>query len=63
MVQRDIDAIVAGHVCLDIIPGFNPDHHYTRDEVFTPGKLGEVGKVAVCTGGPVSNTGIGLVKW
>ncbi len=62
MVQRDIDAIVAGHVCLDIIPGFNPDHHYTRDEVFTPGKLVEVGKVAVCTGGPVSNTGIGLVK-
>ena len=31
---REIDVIVAGHVCLDIIPGFNPDHHYKVEEVF-----------------------------
>jgi len=62
MTIRSIDVIVAGHVCLDIIPGFDPEHKYTVDEVFAPGKLVEVGGVAISTGGPVSNTGIGLAK-
>ena len=62
METREIDVIVAGHVCLDIIPGFNPDHQYKVEEVFSPGKLVEVQKVAISTGGPVSNTGIGIAK-
>ena len=60
--KRPIDVVIAGHVCLDIIPGFPAGQTYHRDDVFTPGKLVEVEDAAVSTGGPVSNTGIGLAK-
>ncbi len=51
-----VDAVVAGHVCLDIIPqlpGFVG---------FDPGRLIEAGPVTLSTGGAVSNTGLGLTK-
>jgi sugar/nucleoside kinase (ribokinase family) len=60
--NRDIDVIAAGHVCLDIIPGFDHERRYTIEDVFSPGKIVDVRAVAISTGGPVSNTGIGLVK-
>jgi len=47
-------AVVAGHICLDIIPGI--DHHFALD----PGRLYEVGAPTIATGGAVSNTGIAL---
>ncbi|MEI7633435.1 MAG: carbohydrate kinase family protein [bacterium] len=62
MPDRPIDVVVAGHVCLDIIPGFPQGKRYHVNDVFTPGKLVEVTDAAISTGGPVSNTGIGLVK-
>jgi sugar/nucleoside kinase (ribokinase family) len=62
MTQRDIDVIVAGHVCLDIIPGFPPGARRPADEVFAPGRLVEVLEPIISTGGPVSNTGIPLAK-
>lgn len=62
MSQRDIDVVIAGHLCLDIIPGFQADRRYRLEDVFTPGKLVEVRDAAISTGGPVSNTGIGLAK-
>jgi len=62
MRTRDIDVVAAGHVCLDIIPGFSQDRQYKVEEVFSPGKIVDVQQVAVSTGGPVSNTGIALVK-
>ena len=57
-----LSAIVAGHLCLDIIPqitGITPDAFRSA---FMPGHLIDVGPVALSTGGPVSNTGLALHK-
>jgi len=51
-----IEAIVAGHICLDIIPEMH------GEVTFTPGKLIEAGAATISTGGAVSNTGITLTK-
>lgn len=47
-------AVVAGHICLDIIPHI--DHPIPLD----PGRLYEVGAPTIATGGAVSNTGVAL---
>lgn len=60
MTDREIDVIAAGHVCLDIIPKFEHEGPMTPDQVFTPGKLVSMKEAAICTGGPVSNTGIAI---
>ncbi|MCG3150145.1 MAG: 2-dehydro-3-deoxygluconokinase [Verrucomicrobiae bacterium] len=49
------EAIVAGHICLDIIPTF-PPHGAT----LTPGTLVKIGPATISTGGAVSNTGLAL---
>jgi sugar/nucleoside kinase (ribokinase family) len=51
------DAVVAGHLCLDIIPRF-----LSRGIVLEPGKLTEVGAATFATGGAVSNVGLSLLK-
>ncbi len=53
---QPIEAIVAGHICLDIIPTL------TGTTTFVPGRLIEAGKAILATGGPVSNTGLALHK-
>jgi len=50
------EALVAGHICLDIIPGF------LGKVAFDPGRLIEVGEATLSTGGAVSNTGQALHK-
>src|SRR5437660_11588346 len=52
-----VEVVVAGHICLDIIPTFVGD-----SVVFAPGRLIEAGKAILATGGPVSNTGLALHK-
>lgn len=57
--SESFDAVVAGHICLDITPeiraaGANPA------ELFRPGTLLAVGPATISTGGPVSNTGFPL---
>jgi sugar/nucleoside kinase (ribokinase family) len=52
-----VEAVVAGHICLDIIPTLVGDAL-----VFAPGRLIEAGKAILATGGPVSNTGLALHK-
>jgi sugar/nucleoside kinase (ribokinase family) len=47
--------VVAGHICLDIIPEF-----FIGDFLPDPGQLVHVGPAIVSTGGPVSNTGLAL---
>ncbi len=47
-------AVVAGHICLDIIPAI--DHRIQLE----PGRLYEVGAPTIATGGAVSNTGVAL---
>jgi len=58
--ERLYDAAVAGHICFDIIPQFPDTGTKTIAELLTPGKLVQVGPAALSSGGPVSNTGIGL---
>lgn len=48
------DVIVAGHICLDIIPSF------LHQAELAPGALINMGPAVVATGGAVSNTGIAL---
>ena len=54
-----LDAVVAGHICLDITPDI-PAGAASIAELFRPGRLVQVGEVTVSTGGPVSNTGFAL---
>jgi len=51
--------VVAGHICLDIIPSFEP-RHTPSGALITPGKLVNVGPALLSTGGAVSNTGLAL---
>ena len=53
------DAVIAGHMCLDIAPMMTMTCTKV-DDIFRPGKLIHVGNAAVTCGGPVSNTGLGL---
>ncbi|MGA9351076.1 MAG: carbohydrate kinase family protein [Anaerolineae bacterium] len=55
-----IEAIVAGHLCLDIIPRFVADLGSELAAYLAPGRLTEVGLATFSTGGAVSNTGINL---
>ena len=63
MKQSDtIKTMVAGHICLDITPGFNPLLEGGFNEIFAPGKLINVEEVVIGTGGTVSNTGLAMTK-
>lgn len=53
--------VVAGHICLDIIPEF-PQGTYDLSTLMVPGSLTEVGQSVVATGGAVSNTGQALYR-
>ncbi len=61
MTAKDIDVVVAGHICLDIIPTFHaPEGTVAFEDLFRPGKLTQMDRLAMSSGGPVSNTGIAL---
>lgn len=51
--------VVAGHICLDIIPTF-PKNVGAGEKSLVPGKLIDVGPVRISTGGTVPNAGIAL---
>ena len=55
--------ISAGHICLDITPVF-PDNRSYNDiaSILIPGKLINMDKADVSTGGSVANTGLALKK-
>jgi sugar/nucleoside kinase (ribokinase family) len=53
------DIVVAGHICLDMIPTFRAGA-MTLGELLVPGKLIDVGPLTTSTGGPVSNVGLAL---
>ena len=55
----DKKVIAAGHICLDITPVF-PGTDKGIDDILVPGRLVEVGKADVHTGGSVANTGLGM---
>ncbi len=53
-------AVVAGHLCLDIIPDMSNLAAASIGEILSPGHLTVVGPAALSTGGAVSNTGLAL---
>ena len=60
--KKEYDVMIAGHLCLDIIPLF-PDTGIRKiEELLRPGKLVNVENAKLSTGGPVSNTGLNLKK-
>lgn len=59
MSEHPADVVVAGHICLDVIPTF-PERVGSLNSILTPGKLVNVGPVVTATGGAVSNTGLAL---
>lgn len=60
--HKDFDVVAAGHICLDIIPTIPETGATEMQQLFRAGSLLNVGPAALSTGGPVSNTGLGLVK-
>lgn len=61
MVKSTLDAVVAGHLCLDISPDLSGLAKPVRlAEVFAPTRLTSIGQAALSTGGAVSNTGLAL---
>jgi sugar/nucleoside kinase (ribokinase family) len=55
--ERPIDIIVSGHLCLDLLPQMD---HLRLQALASPGQLFEVGPIGISTGGSVSNTGLAL---
>ncbi|MGG1516451.1 carbohydrate kinase family protein [Paenibacillus oryzisoli] len=53
------EIVVAGHVCLDVIPEIS-GLAGGLGELLVPGKLTEIGPALMSTGGAVSNTGLAL---
>jgi sugar/nucleoside kinase (ribokinase family) len=60
--SENFSAVVAGHICLDIIPKIPDTEHERFLARLQPGHLVEIGPAAFSTGGPVSNTGLALHK-
>lgn len=59
MADRGTEVVVAGHICLDMLPEFT-GAETTLASLLTPGKLINMGPLLTATGGSVSNTGIAL---
>ncbi|MBN2086264.1 MAG: carbohydrate kinase family protein [Anaerolineales bacterium] len=53
-------AVVAGHICLDILPDFEPLAGRDLPSLLKPGALLQIGAARFSGGGPVSNTGLAL---
>ena len=53
-------AVVAGHICLDMIPNLDHLKPGQFSELFKPGRLIVAGAVTFAPGGPVPNTGIAM---
>lgn len=60
MIEKEIDVVAAGHICLDMFPEFMETKKLSFEDLFVPGKLTNVGGMRISTGGPVSNTGIAM---
>lgn len=54
---NNLDVIVCGHLCLDLIPGLDA---VDPAALGVPGSLSETAPMSISTGGAVSNTGLAL---
>jgi len=62
VMNRTLDAVVAGHICLDITPDLGKVDLQDPSDFFTPGQLLTAGAVSLSTGGVVSNTGLNMIR-
>lgn len=58
--ENSLQAVVAGHICLDITPGLEGLANKGLKDILAPGKLTNISGVKLSTGGAVSNTGVAL---
>ena len=58
--NKKYDVVVAGHICIDLIPKFPDMGIRDISKLFIPGKLINMDEIVISSGGPVSNTGINL---
>jgi len=59
---NDFSVVVAGHICLDVIPNLDQLPKGQFGVLFQPGHLISAGPALFCTGGTVSNTGLTLFR-
>jgi sugar/nucleoside kinase (ribokinase family) len=60
--MKDKSVVVAGHICLDVLPNMDHIPPGQFESLFKPGHLIVVGEAIFATGGPVSNVGLALYK-
>jgi len=58
--SKKYQAIAAGHLCLDIFPGFTGIKNKPVTEIFSPGKLTQIKDAELSVGGAATNTGLVL---
>ena len=54
--------VVAGHICLDVIPDLSEMNLERPGDFYVPGSMTLAKPAKISTGGPVSNTGLNLTK-
>jgi sugar/nucleoside kinase (ribokinase family) len=58
------DAVIAGYICVDLIPDFKKNESATGIfEILKPGRLIEINGLGATLGGVVANTGIAMKKF
>ena len=57
--NMQVDVVVAGHICLDLIPKLGEEYAHVGNLV-QPGRLVQTGPASVSLGGCVGNTGLAL---
>lgn len=61
MKEKDLDIVIAGHLCLDLIPAFSVEEKQDNiTGILLPGKMIDMGKCVVVGGGPVTNAGVSI---
>jgi sugar/nucleoside kinase (ribokinase family) len=60
MQNSTLDVVVAGHLCLELIPHFLNPAGLKINEILRPGSLVNTAEMTIGTGGAVSNTGFAL---
>ena len=58
--MQSTDVVVAGHICLDLIPDLSTIREMDMETLMLPGHLSEIGTMRLSTGGAVPNLGLGL---
>lgn len=61
MRERNQKAVIAGHICVDVIPTFDSPIADPK-QLLRPGNLVQIGPLLISTGGAVPNTGLALLK-